>query len=261
MTTHLVIGDSHSKHGVSNERYTWAGRLALELQADTVVDMGDWADMESLCSYDRGSKSFEGRRYKKDVAAALDARNKFAAPINTFNRARARNGKKQFRPRKVSLVGNHEHRISRAISLDPVLDGTISLDDLGYDTYGWKRVDYDGATPGVVSLDGILYSHYLTSGVLGRPIGGEHPAASILTKQFVSCTVGHSHVRDFSERTRADHRKILGMSAGCFTSNFEDYAGAANYLWWRGLIVKRNVKDGYYDPEFISMDELQRRYA
>ena len=43
--THLVIGDSHAKPGINNDRYTWAGRLAVDLKPDVIIDIGDWADM------------------------------------------------------------------------------------------------------------------------------------------------------------------------------------------------------------------------
>ena len=135
-------------------------------------------------------------------------------------------------------------------------DGTISVDDLMY------HVFWDNVHPflDVVNIDGVYYSHYFVSGVMGRPIHGEHPAASLLTKQHVSCTVGHSHVCDYSQRTAAGGKKLHGLVVGCFTNDWEDYAGPANDLWWRGVVVKHDVKDGEYDPEFISMDRLLANY-
>ena len=40
----------------------------FEEKPDVVVCLGDWFDMASLSSHDKGKKSFEGRRYKQDVA-------------------------------------------------------------------------------------------------------------------------------------------------------------------------------------------------
>jgi hypothetical protein len=39
------------------------------------------ADMPSLCTYDKGTKGFEGRRYKQDVNVTLDAQERMFAPI------------------------------------------------------------------------------------------------------------------------------------------------------------------------------------
>lgn len=259
MTTHLVIGDAHSKPGVSNERFEWLGRLCLDRRPDVIIDIGDWADMESLCSYDKGTKSFEGRRYAADCAAARDARQRFDAPIAAYNDMRARNGKKQYRPRKVSTLGNHEHRIVRAVEMSPNLEGALDLQHLGAETYGWEVHPFLE----IVNVDGVHYSHYHTSGVMGRPVGmsGEHPASQTLKKKYVSCTSGHIHVRDFTERARADGTKILGLVAGCYFEHMEPYAGPANDMWWRGVVLCHNVENGEYDPEFISIERVREMYS
>ena len=105
---HLVIGDPHSKPGVSNERFIWAGKLAVERQTPVIVCMGDFADMPSLCSYDIGKKDFEGRRYQNDIAAANDALEKFNQPIVEYNKQAKRNKKAQYKPKKYMLGGNHD---------------------------------------------------------------------------------------------------------------------------------------------------------
>ena len=60
---HLIIPDSHAKPGVDNDRFSWLGEFALEHKPDVIVDIGDSADMASLCKYDTGSVVAEGRRY------------------------------------------------------------------------------------------------------------------------------------------------------------------------------------------------------
>ena len=62
MATHLVIGDPHCTPRTSNERFLWAGRLAADVRATHIICMGDFCSMDSLSSYDRGKKSFEGIR-------------------------------------------------------------------------------------------------------------------------------------------------------------------------------------------------------
>ena len=77
MATHLVIGDPHCTPKATNDRFLWAGKFARDLKPNTIICMGDFASMDSLSSYDKGKKSFEGRRYKKDIDHAHDALNKF----------------------------------------------------------------------------------------------------------------------------------------------------------------------------------------
>ena len=67
MATHLVMGDPHCTPKANNDRFLWAGKMARDLKPTTIVCMGDFASMDSLSSYDKGKKSFEGRRYKKVV--------------------------------------------------------------------------------------------------------------------------------------------------------------------------------------------------
>ena len=246
----LVIGDSHTKPGVSLERFDWLGRLIHEISPDIVVDMGDFSDMESLCSYDKGKLGFYNRRYKADVDVALEARDRLLHP--------SRKAKRKL-PRLVALTGNHEQRIYKAIELEPqTLEGVISLDD----TYPkpWERIPY--LEP--IILEGVSFCHFFPSGSMGRPVGGENPATSLITKLYTSCVAGHSHLLDFSERTTATGQKIRGLVAGCFLAEdqVEEYATLMpNRMWWKGLIWLKNVADGNYDLETISIARLRAMYG
>lgn len=246
--THLVIPDSHAHPDHHNKRYEWLGQLIVDLKPDVVVDIGDWWDMASLCSYDKGTKGFEGRRYKKDIEAGLDAQEKMFAPI--------RKAKKK-RPRFVRTLGNHEHRIVKAIDRDPILEGTIGLSDLQSKEYGWEEHPF--LSP--VEIDGIMYQHYFTSGIMGRPIGGERHAQSLIAKQLTSCTQGHSHLFDYCIRSDARGRKIHGCVVGVYQDYNADFAGPANKMWNPGVVVKREVQDGQYDMEHISLERLRKEYG
>ncbi len=253
MTTHLIIPDSHAHPDYNNNRFTWLGRMVADIKPDVVIMIGDWVDMPSLCSYDKGTKGFEGRRYKHDIEAGLDAQEKFFAPIRAT---------KKRLPHFIMLEGNHEHRIIRAIESDAAhLDGIISMDDLQFTKYGWEVVPYNGNTPGIIVVDGVAYAHYFTSGVMGRPIGGMHPAYQLISKQYQSCTQGHVHTTDYCVRTNAQGRDIHGMVVGCYQDYHAEWAGEANTLWWRGAIVKRNVQDGEYDPTWVSLKAIKERYG
>ncbi len=253
MKTHLVIPDPHSHPDHNNDRFERLGRMVVDIKPDVVICIGDFADMPSLCSYDKGTKGYEGRRYNHDIESAIDAQEKFFAPI--------RAAKKRL-PQFYMHEGNHEYRITRAIESDAAhLDGIISQEDLRFNEFGWEVVPYNGSTPGVNVVDGVAYAHYFTSGVMGRPIGGMHPAYQLITKQYQSCTQGHVHTTDYCVRTNAAGHNIHGLVVGCYQDYHADWAGEANELWWRGVIVKRAVKNGEYDPEWISLKEVERRYG
>ena len=98
MTDILVIGDAHVKPGISQERFDWLGKLLHDIRPDIVVDMGDWSDMESLSSYDKGKKGFQDRSYRRDVDSALEAYDRVIRPLQKAK-------KKQ--PKFIALTGNH----------------------------------------------------------------------------------------------------------------------------------------------------------
>lgn len=249
---HLVVPDPHAAPGYSNVRADWIGRLILDERPDTVIVLGDLADIPSLSSYDKGKKSFQGRTYKADITSALEFNDRLWAPI--------RAAKKRF-PYRVILEGNHEYRITRAIELQPELEGAIGFDDLDYHRYYDEVVRYRGSSPGIIEVDGVAYAHYFISGVMGRPIAGEHPAYSLFTKGAVSATAGHLHTLDYCVRTNALGIKTQCLVAGVAQDYDSPFAGNANDLWWRGVIVKRNVENGQYDPEFISLKRLKEIYG
>tara|TARA_R110000765_G_scaffold58867_1_gene114925 strand:+ start:400 stop:1140 length:741 start_codon:yes stop_codon:yes gene_type:complete len=245
MATHLVIGDPHCNPKASNDRFLWAGKLARDLKPDTIVCMGDFSSLDSLSSYDKGKKSFEGRRYKKDIDHAHDALEKFNKGLN---------GR---RSRKVMLLGNHEDRIDRIVNETPELDGTISTKDLKFKEFGWEVIAYQEP----VAIDGVHYCHNYPTGIMGKPISGDNIARSLLLKNKVSSTVGHCHLFDYSMCTIPTGRKVLGLSAGCYLHHKEEYARNTQRLWWSGLIVKRNVRQGEYDIETIEYNTVKRRYG
>ena len=249
MTTHLVIPDPHAHPNHNNDRFEWLGNLILDIKPDVVVCVGDWADMPSLSTYDRGTKGFEGRRYKKDVDSVLDAQERMFEPIKKAKRKK---------PRYIMCEGNHENRINRAISSDAILDGTIGTGDLGYAKYGWEVHDF--LVPVVV--DRIAYSHYFTSGVMGRPLGGENAAKSLLSKQHMSATAGHTHTLDFATDTNAANERIMGLVCGVYQDYDSGWNNAQSEgLWWSGVVVKREIENGCYDPQFISIKAIKKEYG
>ena len=250
--THLIIPDCHAHPDHDNSRADLLGKLILDLRPDVVVNIGDMWDFPSLAEYDKGKKSFWNKSYKKDLDAGLDFDERIWSPIRKS---------KQKMPMGVFCEGNHEYRLKRVLEVQTNLDGVIDFKDLQLERNYDHVIPYNGSTPGIIEVDGIHYAHYFVSGVMGRPIGGEHPAYSLLTKEFVSCTCGHIHISDYSIRTTVGGRRIMGLVAGVYQDYTPSYAGEVGRLWWRGVIIKRNVEDGCYDPQWVSIDQLRKIYG
>lgn len=252
MTTHLIIPDTHAHYQHHNRRAEWLGKLINDVKPEVVIHLGDSADMPSLSSYDRGTKSFQGRSYRADIDAHLDFNDRLWSTVRSTKRKM---------PRRIFLEGNHEHRIKKAINLQPELDGAISFDDLELNRYYDEIIEYNGRSPGVTEIDGVSYAHFFISGVMGKPLGGAHPAYSILSKGHGSATAGDLHLLSYEVQTGLNGRRMQGLVAGCYFDYPSDWAGNANNLYWRGVVIKRNVEDGNYDPQFVSLDAIRKEYG
>lgn len=249
--THLIIGDQHAHFQHHNKRADWLGELIADVKPDVVINIGDAADMPSLSGYDRGKKSFQGRTYKADIEAHLEFQDR------VWGRVKRR---KKSLPRRVFCIGNHEYRITRAIDLQPELEGAIGLGDLRLSDYYDEVVDYEGNTPGLIEIDGVTYAHYFIGGIAGRPLSGAHPADTLITKKLSSATCGHTHLADWSTQIDLRGRRVMGCFVGCFQDYHADWAGVVNGLWWRGIVIKRGVEAGSYDPSFVSLERLRQEY-
>jgi hypothetical protein len=239
---HLVIPDTQVKDGVPTQHLEWIGQYIAEKRPDVVVCIGDFADMPSLSSYDKGKKKFEGRRYKADVAAARDAMAKLT------NRFRGIAG---YNPRMVLTLGNHEDRITRAVEDDAKLDGTIGLFDLGYESFGWEVHPFLK----IVEIDGVQYSHYFTTGTMGRPVSS---AAALLREAAGSAVMGHVQYTDM-----AIHRKTQKTAIFCGTCYLhdEEYLGYQGNNVRRQIVMLHEVRDGLFDPMFVSLSYLERSFG
>ena len=233
----LVIGDPHAHPDYDNSRFTALGKFIAKERPQVIVCIGDMADMPSLSSYDKGTKGFEGRRYKKDVKAVIDAQEKLFAPIKRML---------GYKPKLHMCLGNHEDRITRAINNTPELDGAIGIEDLQYEKFGWKITPFKKC----VTIKGITFSHYFTSGVAGRPISSVHIGHALITKLHCSAVQGHSHLYNHAEQTKPDGQKIFGLSTGCYShpKYTETWCQDTEYQWWRGIIMLEGLDgEGYYN--------------
>jgi hypothetical protein len=251
---HMVIPDTQVKPNGSVDHLRWAGEYAAEKKPDVIIHLGDHWDMPSLSVYDVGKKSFEGRRYADDIQAGLKGMAAFLAPIRAEQQRLRLNKKKRWNPRLVFIIGNHEQRIERAIESDAKLEGLIGYKDLQLDKLGWETHDF--LAPVVV--DGICYSHYFTSGVMGRPVSS---AKLLIQKKMMSCVMGHVQDREIAYARKADGSHVTGLFAGIFYVHDEDYLTPQTNGSWSGIWMFHDVNDGAFHEQPISIESLRRKYG
>lgn len=250
----LVLPDVQAKPGVNFDYLARIGHYMVEKKPDIVVCLGDFADMPSLSSYDKGRRSFEGRRFHKDVEAAKDAMCAFLTPLWEHNKRRERRGVKPYKPRMVMLLGNHEDRINRAVDEDAKLYGLIGIkESLEYHVDGWEVHDFLK----VVEIEGIAFSHYFQTGVMGRPAA---TAQAQLNKKHQSCIAGHQQGRQMASAFKANGEAITSIIVGSCYEHDEGYLGPQGNRHWRGFLVLHDCRQGMFDEMFVSLDYINQRY-
>lgn len=259
-SVHFVIPDTQIKPGVPMDHLSWVGQYLVDEFAGhpnlKVIHLGDHWDFPSLSSYDKGKKSMEGRRYLEDLQAGNLGFRILNEALDNENARLSRNKKAQWNPRKIILMGNHEDRADRAASNDAQLDGLIGSDSC--DTLDWERVPF--LQP--IFIDGVGYSHYWPNPMTGKPLGGQMPLR--LKTLGHSFTMGHVQTLDYAMRYVRDHTgnpmSQHGLVAGACYLHKEDYKGPNDDMHWRGIVVKREVRRGMYEPQFITLNYLKKRY-
>lgn len=253
MTRIIVIPDVQAKPGTDFAFLRKIGRYIVEKKPDVIVCIGDFADMESLSSYDKGKKSFEGRRYVADIAASKDAMNALLGPMVEYNAKAQRNKEKIFRPRMVMTLGNHENRINRAVNDEPQLAGLLTVDALEYEKFGWEVVPFLQ----IVIIEGVAFAHYFVTGTMGRPSG---TAAAQLRVASMSCIAGHQQGKQIAYGKRADGAILTSIIAGSCYEHDEGFLGPQiNHQHWRGFLVLNEVKDGAFDEMWVSLNYIAKR--
>lgn len=240
--THLVIPDVQVAPGRDVSHLTWIGNYIAEKRPDVIIQIGDFADMSSLNGYAVGKASMEGLRYADDIAATAAAMETLCAPFKAT---------KKYSPEMVLTLGNHEHRITREADANPKFAKTISVDDLGYRRLGWRVIPFLK----VATVDNVEYAHYFTSGVMGRPVSS---AASLLRTRQGSATMGH--VQKFDMAVHEKTQKIALFCGICYLHD-EEYLGPQGNQTKRQIVMCHEVHDGLYDPMFVSLDYLKRKYS
>lgn len=253
---HVVIPDLQVKPGAPTAHLRWIGQYLVDKWAGNdnlrIIQIGDFADMPSLSSYDRkGGKLMEGRRYSKDVESVHAANEILLGPMAEYNKGR----RVKWNPGMDLTLGNHEQRIVRSVDQDAQLEGLVDVNGLAYDEYGWNVHDF--LVP--VNIDGVTYSHYFANPMNGRPYGGQSIDTRIKTIGF-TFTMGHQQGLQIGRRHLNNGAEIRGLVAGSCYLHDEDYAGPQGNNNWRGIVVCHGVEKGSYNLMEVPLDYLCRRY-
>jgi hypothetical protein len=246
--THLIIPDCQVKPGINTDHLKHISNYIVEKRPEVIINIGDFNDLASLSSYSVGKAEAEGKRYNDDIRCGKDAMAKLVSSIRKYNQGR----KVKYEPDMHLTLGNHENRILRVAESDPKMIGTISTKDLGYEEFGFKVHPFLK----IVRIDGIQYSHYFCSGVLGRPVSS---AAALLRTRQGSATMGHVQRIDIAIHPQTQQTALF---SGICYSHFEEYLGNQGNDTKAGIWLKHEIDgQGGYDLNFVSLKFLARNYS
>jgi hypothetical protein len=254
LTRHLIIPDAQIKPGDDLTHIDWAGQAIVEYLPDVVIVIGDWWDMGSLNSHSApGSTELEGTRYQDDLDAGNEAFARLCAPMEAEIAKRERIHKHRWRPRKVFLGGNHEHRADRVASNEPKWKGIIGSHNC--QTRDFERHEFLK----IVEIDGIKYCHYFPNPFSGKPIGGT--IVNRLNHIGSSFVQGHQQGFLYASKQFPDHVKH-GIVCGRFYQHTERYrATDVQKSEWNGIVVLNQVNNGDFDIMPLRMDYLARKFG
>lgn len=244
----MVIPDTQVKHGESTEYLSAIGQYIVDKKPDVVVMLGDFWDMHSLSSYDKGKTSFEGRRVTEDIEAGKAGMKAMLKPLKDYKANHS-----DYNPRMVFTVGNHDFRLQRVADNNSEYDGFIGMHLLELEN-DWEVVPF--LKP--IVIQGISFVHYLTHPMNGKPMGGN--ALAQLKAIGSSFVVGHKQTLDVAMMPVLDGNMRIGIIAGASYPFDEAYKGTQlGNKHFRGLVMLHEAKEGYADPSFISTEFLINR--
>jgi hypothetical protein len=250
----LVIPDAQIRADIDLSYIYAIGRYIGHKRPKKIVCLGDWVDLPSLSSYDKGQKSAECLRYMNDVESSITA---MKILFDGIRDGLAEDGIniKDYAPEKWMLLGNHEDRADRAARIDPAMFGTISSKDLKFDAFGWGIVPFLE----VAVIDGIAFSHYFRNGNSSMR-SGFSTAQLQLNKMHMSCIAGHQQGFQMATGVRADGKRMTSIICGSSYDYDMDYLGPQGNRHWRGILMLHNVEDGEFDLVQIPIEYLKNKY-
>ena len=220
------------------------GKLFKEEEVDIIVNIGDFNDLASLSSYDKGKAAFEGRRLNRDLRFSRDC-------LATFQDALGGHDCDKY-----LTLGNHEDRLHRLYNDHQELQGVMGDDPFGYKEAGYSVYDYQA----MVEINGVLFSHYFQNpnSIMGGPVGGS--IENCLKNLGHSFVMGHQQVFKSGQMHRGNGRIDCGLIMGACYIPDHSYKGKQGNSHFKGCAVLNNMDGGYFDLHSYGLKSLIKRY-
>ena len=248
----LAIGDAHDSPKLEDKsRFYAMGKLAKERGISHVVQIGDFADFDSVSTH-IAADTIEGK-----------LNNPYTADIVSLNRALEdfERGLQGHTVTKHVTFGNHERRIYQYENSHPQVEGMLTSElEQTFKDGGWSKTPYGE----FYFLAGVGFIHCALNR-LGKSYGGKLAESTIANDAVFDIVVGHSHVRkDHRAPKIGPHKHVTVLNLGCalpegYTQNYIYHSQLAG--WWYGVHVLTIHGGQIVGAEAISMHELTHQFG
>lgn len=258
----LCIGDAHKRSTETEEqkdRFRAVGSHVHAEKPDVVVSIGDLEDMPSLAAH-AGSRAVGGagsnrshinKRLDKDLQSLDEALALMNMTTDIANRRHisSRRRDRIWELRRVFICGNHEMRVEKVPEYQPEMQGLIGIKLVQeiVEARGWEFVPYLDR----ISIEGILFSHYFTSGPMGRAVG----INQALNQLSESCVWGHTHRFGYDTRKSAAGRSLHALCLPTFkpTNRLQPHEES-------GVVWLNEARKGDFQIARVSTRKLLNQY-
>lgn len=248
--TIVGIGDAHDKPGRDKERFKWLGRFTSEVEPDFVVQIGDWASLDSLSSHETPGSQTDAER--PSFADELDS---LSESLSFFHA--------QFPVGACPTVityGNHENRAVRVANNVPKQSGDLPHRlDQAFMQFRWVVKKY-GEFCTIADVDFV----HVPIGTTGRDMGGEHIERTVANKALRSLVHGHTHRFNVFRCPKVGQQRsitVVNLGTSMPYGMVEQYTGVAMSGWSYGAVVLRICNGEILSVKHYDMRELEERYA
>lgn len=243
----VCVGDAHDSPLIPDKsRFEWIGKYVRAAKPDVLIQIGDFADMDSLNSH-VANETYAGR-----------AKPTFLADMASFNEALQAIGCDGIE--KHCTLGNHERRLYLFEDRAPEAYGMMQFElQRIFERNGWTISPYGEIT----FYGGVGFTHAAINR-MGKTFGGKNAEQTIANDLLHDLVIGHSHTDRKHRAAKIGHNnEVQVVNTGCALPQgyMFQYAQHATTGWSYG-ICDFQIQHGHIQSQaFITMAELQERYG